>query len=58
MKITPEQWNKLSDEMLQITRSFNRERDWARWSTSGWRMMSDSSLRELLEIINVEVERE
>ena len=50
MKLTDDQWEEMSDLMLRITREFNEERDWYTcWSTSGWRMMSDSALREILD---------
>ena len=57
MKITVDKWFELSDLMLRITRDFNEEKSWnTSWSTSGWRMMSDDSLREILKAINVDVE--
>jgi len=46
-------WERLSDKMLGITRQFNEEKSWQEWTTSGWRMMSDSSLRDLLQILDI-----
>jgi len=55
-KITQDKWEELSDAMVEITRSFNVEDNWQTWTTPAWRMMSDESLRELLDIIDVKVD--
>ena len=47
--IPDDKYEKLSDIMLSGTRAFNREIDWNEWTTSGWRMMSNELLRELLD---------
>lgn len=55
--ISEDLWFKLSYLMLGITRNFNEEKNWNEWTTSGWRMMSDESLRSILKELGVEVER-
>ena len=56
-KITQEQWEKLSNEMVEITRHFNMESDWQTWTTSAWRGMADQALLDLLEIIDIKTEK-
>lgn len=54
--INLEDWWELSDIMLSRTRELSDENR-NHYTTSGWRTMSDHILQELLEKLDIEVER-
>jgi hypothetical protein len=58
MKINYDQWEALSDILLRETRFFNEMSEWKGYTTSYWRMLSDDVLREILEFLKIERERE
>ena len=49
INISEDDYRKLSDMMLEITRRYNeQQKGWRNWTTSGWRYYSDEALDELL----------
>lgn len=48
---------ELSDILLKGTRDLNEEKSWQEWTTSGWRMMSNEILEEVLDKLEIEVEK-
>ena len=54
MSVTDAKWELLSNKMVEISRMFNEQKSWQTWTTSGWRIMSNDALRELLNIIKGE----
>lgn len=57
MKLTPTQWEIISDKMVEITRHANDMESWrTEWTTSAWRGMFEEDLEDLLLLIGVEVE--
>lgn len=56
MKINLDKYWELSDIIVKSTRDFNElEPRWNGWTTSGWRMMSDELLQEILTSLDIEV---
>lgn len=58
MKITAEVWEQLSDLTLRRTRYLAGKDVWNNYSTSWWRMGSDGLLHEILEKLNITVNKE
>lgn len=48
---------ELSDILFKGTRELNEEKSWEEWSSSGWRMMSNEILQEVLDKLRIEVEK-
>ena len=48
INISDEDYQRLSDRMLQITREFNVMENWNTFTTGGWRSMTNEALDNLL----------
>ena len=56
MKVTSETWEKLSNLLVKETRIFNKYPDWEGFTTSYWRINSDDTLRQVLDILGYDKE--